>query len=1306
MHDDGGEAATKSGVFEAVRSELDFPGDEAKILAFWKANEIFKKTLREETRSTGPSKGVWVFYEGPPTANGMPHNGHVLTRAVKDVFPRYKTMRGYDVPRKAGWDTHGLPVEVEVEKDLRIHGKADIERYGVKPFIAKCIESVFRYTDAWEKLTDKIGFWVDTEGAYVTYHRSYVESVWWALSKLHKKGLLYRGHRVCWWWPQGGTALSAAEVGSNYKTVDDPSVFVAFPLVDTPDVALCAWTTTPWTLPSNAYAAVRPEFDYVVVDAGNRKLILAADLRAPLEKKWKRELSVVQSLKGSELVGKRYRPPFDTFAKELFDRTVVTRDGGTAPIFWRVIGADFVTLDAGTGIVHIAPAFGEDDFEAHRAELLRYEDASDVPLVCAVRPDGTFGPEMGRFAGLWVKEADPKLIKDLGERGLLVHEEKYRHEYPFCWRADDDPLIQLARPAWYIRTRQNKERAIANNRAVRWLPEHIQEGRFGDFLANNVDWALSRERFWGTPLNVWVCEKDEAHQFAPASVAEIEARNPRAFDAFREAKKADPSLNEHLIVHKPWIDEVTFPCLFPADGGSPGKPGSAPKPPADGGSPGKPGSAPKPPCGATMRRVTEVIDAWFDSGSMPFAQWGFPHKERSKEHFDLAFPADFISEAIDQTRGWFYSLLMISTLVFDEETQAELGLEPIRAYPHPYKTCVVLGHVCDREGKKESKGRGNYTPPEVILERVRMEFAAAPALAAKVKEASPGVAFIAREDYEGLDLGGESAKVVLYRADRQDQKLTLELRPAKALPRRIVALAPDDLAGLGLRPVAGALDIKPNDVPRLPQEERVFIEDPSTPAPGADAFRWFFYASSPPWTNTRHSLTNVRAYQKEFLVKLRNVYSFLVIYANIDGFSPAEDNPTAVSTRPEALASSRGYRPARERSLLDRWVLSELALATKAVTAALDDYHLYEAAQRIVDFVDALSNWYVRRSRGRFWAAVHEGGSEGGAPGKPTSGVLAQADKCDAYFTLYEALVTVAKLIAPFTPFFAEEMYQNLVRGPWPSTQPESVHLSAYPEPDESVIDEALAREMRDVRELVSLGLQVRTTNKLKVRQPLSRASVVVSSQALEGALAPHVALIAEELNVHEVRFLRPGEEGSAVRYVLKPNFRALGPKLGKKVQLAKQALATADAAALRARLSTEGKVSLELEGEAVELGPEEIEVLVEAGEGFAAAGGRVGVVVLHTVLTEALRDEGLSREILSRVQGVRKELHLGFTDRILIAIDGSERVRRVAEAAREEIAREALADEVAIGAAGFTGERREIVVDGESLVVEMVKVG
>jgi isoleucyl-tRNA synthetase len=641
--------------FNRVPPELDFPKEEREILRFWKERDIFGKTL-----SRPAPRGTFVFYEGPPTANGMPHNGHVLTRVIKDVFPRYKTMRGWSVPRKAGWDTHGLPVEVEVEKELRIHGKAAIEEYGVEPFIKKCIESVFRYTKEWEDLTERVAFWVDLKDAYVTYHRSYVESVWWALSQLHDKGLLYQGHKVVWWWAQGGTALSSGEVGQGYKTVDDPSVYVAFPLAGEENLSLLVWTTTPWTLPSNMYAAVNPRFDYVVARGKDgRRFVLAKGLALGLAKKLG-GLEIEGERKGSDLVGLEYKPPFALFAAEA---------RGFEDVVWRVVAADFVTLDTGTGVVHIAPAFGEDDHEAHRR---LQQSRPDLPLFCAVKPDGTFVERFERYAGRWVKDCDKEIQHDLRDKGLLVHAEQYRHDYPFCWRADSDPLIQYARPAWYIRTTALKDAAIANNRAVRWLPDHVKEGRFGDFLANNVDWALSRERWWGTPLNVWICDKDAEHREAPPGVAAIEARNPHAFDHFHKARKADPSLSEHLVVHKPWIDQVTFPCGKCSNGAG------------------------------TMRRVPEVIDCWFDSGCMPFAQWGYPHQ--NADLFAKSYPADFISEAIDQTRGWFYSLLMIATLVFDAPE------------PRPYRTCIVLGHVTDKEGKKESKSKGNYTPPDIILD--------------------------------------------------------------------------------------------------------------------------------------------------------------------------------------------------------------------------------------------------------------------------------------------------------------------------------------------------------------------------------------------------------------------------------------------------------------------------------------------------------------------------------------------------------------------------------------------------------------
>src|SRR5579859_5557918 len=718
-------------LFSKVPQELDFPKEEREILRFWKERGIFEKTLAKPA-----PRGTFVFYEGPPTANGLPHNGHVLTRVIKDVFPRYKTMRGWSVPRKAGWDTHGLPVEVEVEKELRLHGKAAIEEYGVEPFVKKCIESVFRYTKEWEGLTERVAFWVDLGDAYVTYHRSYVESVWWALGELWSKGLLYQGHKVVWWWAQGGTALSASEVGLGYRTVDDPSVYVAFPLPGHGErghvlgveggVSLLVWTTTPWTLPSNMYAAVHPTLEYALVRTGDgRRFVVARDLAPSLAKKLG-ELAIEREMPGSELVGLAYEPPFALFAEQVSEH----RD-----VIWRVIAADFVTLDAGTGIVHVAPAFGEDDHDAHR-KLLR--DHADLPLLCAVEPDGTFIARFERYAGRWVKDCDKEISHDLRDRGLLVHAEPYRHDYPFCWRADTDPLIQYARPAWYIRTTAHIDRAIANNQRVHWLPEHIKDGRFGDFLANNVDWALSRERWWGTPLNVWVCDADQSHKEVPPCVTAIEERNAHAFDHFHAARQVDPSLSEHLIVHKPWIDQVTLECLR---------------------------------CGGTMRRVPEVIDGWFDSGCMPFAQWGYPHAPSSKERFERSFPADFISEAIDQTRGWFYSLLMVSTLVFENAP-----------YPHPYKTCIVLGHVSDKEGKKESKSKGNYTPPEIILDKVAMEFAVLDDAAAK-----KGVVLVAREDLEGLDVQ-DGASVKLYRADAPGAALQVALRVGKKLKRRIAVV--------------------------------------------------------------------------------------------------------------------------------------------------------------------------------------------------------------------------------------------------------------------------------------------------------------------------------------------------------------------------------------------------------------------------------------------------------------------------------------------------------------------------------------
>jgi isoleucyl-tRNA synthetase len=1192
-------------LFARVPSELDFPKEERRTLQFWKDRRIFEKTLARPA-----SKGRFVFYEGPPTANGMPHNGHVLTRVIKDLFPRYKTMRGWSVPRKAGWDTHGLPVEVEVEKELSLHGKAAIEHYGVEPFVKKCLDSVFRYTASWENLTDRVAFWVDLSDAYVTFHRSYVESVWWALGELFSKGLLYQGHKVVWWWAQGGTALSAGEVGQGYRTVEDPSVHVAFPVVGEDDLALLIWTTTPWTLPSNMYAAVHPEIEYVIARvAGGRRFVFARGLIEPLAKALGGPVAVEASRMGRDLVGLAYRPPFDLFEDQA---------RGFEDVVWRVTAADFVTIEAGTGIVHVAPAFGEDDHDVHR-RLAR--DRPGLPLFCPVKPDGTFFERFERYAGRWVKDCDKDIQRDLKDRGLLVHAEPYRHEYPFCWRADSDPLIQYARPAWYIRTTAVIERAIANNRAVQWTPDHIQEGRFGDFLAHNVDWALSRERFWGTPLNIWVCDRQSDHKEALVSVADIERRNARAFDHFHAARRADPSLSEHLMVHKPWMDQVTVPCAR---------------------------------CEGTMRRVSEVVDVWFDSGCMPFAQWGYPHVPGSEQQFERSFPADFISEAIDQTRGWFYSLLMVSTLVFDR-----------RAPPHPYKTCLVLGHVMDKEGKKESKSKGNYTPPEIILDRVAMDFAVKDAPAAV-----HGVALMNRDDLEGLDLR-EGARVRVYRDGAIPNAVDLVVRATKVAGRRAVVLHPDDRATLGVLPT-GVVDVAPSAVSRLPIEQRVTIEDPESPAPGADAFRWFFYASSPPWSATRHSLSNVRALQKEFAIKLRNVYSFFTIYANIDGFDPCRADPLVSVVKPE----------------LDRWIASELAVTVREVTSALDAYDVFGATQRLGTLVDALSNWWVRRSRVRFWRSGWDD------------------DKQSAYQTLHGCLVAIAKLTAPFTPYAAEAMWQNLVVGPAVAAgriAHESVHLADWPEADLDVVDEALSSKVAAVRALVSLGLQVRTHAKIRVRQPLRAAVVITSKPELMDPSA--VGLLMEELNVlNGVEICNVEHASRYVEFRVKPNFRSLGQRgLGKEAQALKRVMAafsSTAAGSLASRLLAGHAVTLE----GVELGRDDVEVDFLAKEGFAAAGDRVGVVLLDTQIDDDLRDLGLLRELQNRIQSMRKEMGLEYTDRVRLAVMGSERVVAVVRLHEAALAREILAIEIATDRipAGF--EQRAVDLDGEPLTIGLAR--
>ncbi|MBI2377455.1 MAG: isoleucine--tRNA ligase [Deltaproteobacteria bacterium] len=1194
--------------FERVDALTDFPALERRILELWKERKVFERSL-EETRG----RPEFVFYEGPPTANGLPHNGHVLTRVMKDLFPRYRTMRGYHVERRAGWDTHGLPVEVEVEKELRIRGKEAILAYGVEPFVRRCIDSVFRYTREWEDVTSRLGFWVDLEKAYVTFHKSYVESVWWALARLFEKGLLYKGHKVVWWWAQGGTALSSGETGNAYRTVDDPSVYVRFPLLSEA-ASLVVWTTTPWTLPSNMFAAVHGELEYVYArdTASNELLVLAEGLLGELSKKLGRDLVVEKKVRGDQLIGKRYEPPFDTYERLHED-----------PRYFRVVPGDrstngppqwFVTLDAGTGVVHVAPAFGEDDWKVWKNQG---RDHAEIEMLCAVRPDGGFSEVMGDLEGTWVKDADKILIRRLGERGLLLHAETYRHEYPFCWRSENDPLIQYAREAWFIRTTKVIDDVIEDNQRVNWLPEHVRDGRFGDFLANNVDWALSRERFWGTPLNIWQCSGCQAME-APSSCAEIEGKNPHAFDHFAEAKRKDPSLSEHLAVHKPWIDEVTWPCAK---------------------------------CGGPMRRVPEVIDCWFDSGCMPFAQFGYPHAPGSVELFKRAFPADFISEAIDQTRGWFYSLIMISNLLFPDAKD-----------PHPFKRCIVLGHVCDKSGKKESKSSGNYTPPELILDRVRMTFG--PVEKDGVLAAS-GEILIAREDLEGLDVE-EGAKVTVT---GPNGSAMLTLRAHKKLTRRVAVMDPGDRAALGLE--LAPSDLRPAEVIGLPKSQQVTIAPDGAHAPGADAFRWFFYASNPPWNNTRHSLANVRGLQKELPLKLRAVYSFFVTYANIDGFDPARDEPKR--------------RPVQERSVLDRWALSELERTKRTVVERMDEFASFEAAQALSSFVEGLSNWYVRRSRQRFWGSEHT------------------QDKLDAYWTLYQCLRDVAIFVAPFLPFAAEDMYQNLIVRPFGSGPPDSVHLRSYPMVDLSLVDEELSRTMGEVRELASQGLKVRTDNKLRVRQPLAAVEIVLSDREREGALRPFAGVMADELNVKAVNFVANADD--YVTYKVKPNFKALGKRLGARMKATQDAIAKADPSVLKAALDSAGTVALEVGTETITLGPDELLISVEAKEGFSAAGSAVGVVILDTRLDDALIAEGLYREVLNRVQTLRKEGNLDYQARIKLAISGAAAPVAACRARESELAKEVLAAEVVFDGS-FGSEKRSFEIDGHAIELELVDLG
>lgn len=1056
-------------MFKPVHPKVDIQKLEQEQLEFWRLNRVFKRTL--EGREDAPR---YVFYEGPPTANGQPGSHHVLARAFKDMFPRYKVMQGYQCLRRGGWDTHGLPVEIAVEKEMGFSNKQQIEAYGIGPFNEKCRQNVFRNIADWEKMTERIAFWVDLDEAYVTFTNDYIESVWWVLSELWKKDLIYKGYKVVPYCPRCGTALSSHEVSLGYDTIKDPSVYVRFPLKDKPGVYFLAWTTTPWTLPGNAALAVGKNVDYVQVEGpvrggeGTEQLILAEELLSQVLFE-PENYKVVRRMKGRDLVGQRYHPLY-TFLP-------------TEKDFAYVVAGDFVSTEDGTGIVHIAPAFGQDDYEVGREQ--------DLPTFMTVNPDGRFVDAVDKFKGLWFKDADPEIIHDLKERGLLYRSQKYEHSYPFCWRCST-PLMYFARSTWYIRSTQYQQRMIDLNQTIKWVPDHVRDGRFGNWLETLKDWALGRERYWGTPLPIWVDDQN-GDMLCVSSVAELSQLTGR-------------DLSE-LDLHRPHVDEITFP---------------------------NPNGT-----GGTMRRVPEVIDVWFDSGAMPVAQWGYPH--RNKEAFADQFPADYICEAVDQTRGWFYSLHAIATMVFDNVS---------------FKNVICLGHILDGDGKKMSKSRGNIVDPWDVLDEH-----------------------------------------------------------------------------------------------------------------GADAFRWYLYTSGPPGESRRFSVDLVGEVIKKFWLTLWNTYSFFVTYANLDGWTPAKAAP-----------------PVAERDLLDRWVLAELDQLVLDVTAAFEDYDATGATRPVEEFVERLSNWYVRLSRRRFWKSEDD------------------ASKNAAYATLYEALVTVSHLIAPTMPFLAEALYRNLV-GSVRTDAVDSVHLARWPQVDESRIDRKLMKDMALVQRLVSMGLAARNNVDLNVRQPLASVSFGVTSGDERDAVLRYAALIEEELNVKAVKLLDEGE--NVTRFRLSPVYAKLGAKLKGDMRLVKAALESAEApqAAAWGRALLAGEsITLEVEGKSFMLLSDEVQVNQEGAEGFAIFEDKGYVAALDTQISEELFAERLAREVVRRIQTLRKDADFDIADRIEVVYQASERFEKAITAFASYICDETLADRLEQGEAndGFRSEaftfKREL--EGETLTL------
>ncbi len=1028
---------------DASKSFMDIEND---ILKLWKEKDVIQKNF--DLNEGGES---FTFYDGPPTANGKPHIGHVLTRVMKDIIPRYKVMKGYKVPRKAGWDTHGLPVELEVEKRLGIDGKPGIEAYGVEKFVTECKNSVFSYVSMWEEMSQRVGYWVDMETPYVTYHNDYIESVWWALKQMWEKDLVYKGHKIMPYCPRCGTSLSSHEVAQGYKDVKETSVYVKFK-VKGEEKSILVWTTTPWTLPSNVALAVNKKYDYVEVVQENENLILSKELLGKLEG----DYEVVREFKGEALLGLEYEQmfKFETPIEKAF----------------YIVHGDFVTLSDGTGIVHIAPAYGEDD------NMLGKQN--NLPLINLVDVEGKFEECVTPWKGIFVKDADAKIVEYLKENNVLYKAEKFTHSYPHCWRCDT-PLLYYPRDSWFVRMSSVRDKLIENNNKINWMPDNVRTGRMGKFLEGVIDWSISRTRYWGTPLPIWECSCGHREM-----IGSIEELNEKGID-----------VPEGIELHKPFIDKVHLKC---------------------------------PKCSKSMTRVEEVIDAWFDSGSMPFAQHHYPFE--NKEIFEENFPAQFISEAVDQTRGWFYTLLAISTTVFDT---------------NPFENCIVLGHVLDKDGLKMSKHTGNVLSPFTVL-------------------------------------------------DNQ----------------------------------------------------------------GADALRWYFYTASAPWLPSRFYEDAVIDAQRKFIGTLWNVYSFYILYADLDNFDPTK------------------YENFESENIMDKWMMSKLNSLVKSTDEHLTNYRITQGAIELEAFVDELSNWYVRRNRSRYWVES------------------LTDDKIGAYMTLYRVITTFAKIAAPFIPFVTEELYQNLVV-PFDKNAPESVHLCAWPEYREDLVDSLLEEEMDKAYKTVRLGRSARNAANIKNRQPLAKMRVSL------GSLPEYYGdIVKEELNIKEVEL--GADLSKYVKFEIKPNLPVLGKPYGKFIPGIKKAIAAMDQMELAQTINNGGVVTIDVNGTQIELNSERLLVTMQGLEGYAFAGeGEMGVV-LDTNITEELKEEGNVREILSRIQNMRKETGFEVADKIKLFVSGNEMLENIISKFEEQIKRDTLSVEVVYNA------KREYIavkINGEDLELAVEKV-